>query len=584
MAKGQTKKVAKNKTAIAKTSKFITSYFDLNKKYDLNFTDNNFGFTWEIFKEFVGDEWALFYTSTCFYKWAPTARKTSKTWGWLAFELWLVCNFSDTSVLEIRRYENTHPDTTIADLENVCWTLNDKYGLDFGPNNENGIVWKMSKEGGVITFPGGQKIDFIGYSNGNRIFGKAAKGSSYLTARTDEIILADERETLTDQQLENRYTRLMDSIFRSNRIKVSDRPIKEFGWTFIDNNELSPTYGQKITRYFHKFFALVFTCNPYDKNHHFYKTFVTPYLPLNDTVKNSLDKTGNVWYENNDYQDDLGLFIQRFTVKPFWDKLPAVAKKLLLRLKVTNPAEYDTVFKGYDYEGDNLLQFPYRQAIKKINDYDLEEFRDKKTNKYQFDFYSIGLDWATGDTDYSVAIVIGFKAIKLTGFYAPYIICELAAAPNDFFDENDKIAQFIEEFSAINDNFINFDSAIYWYDHNAETAISVIKKGLADKYDLFIDKRKAIKHASNVNRDASLANRVVWLRSVFTSGYLHAKVPKVLFEQLEELRYSTTNTNIPDPKMLQDAVDALFYALYPYNSIIPNKNNALERKPLLIGV
>lgn len=586
MPKNNAKPRSKPKsTQVKESNKFITSYYNLNQIYDLNFTDNNFGFTWEIFKDFVGDEWALFYTSLCFYKWAPTARKTSKTWGWIAYELFMLCNFSDTSMLEIRRYENTHPDTTIADFENVCQKLEEKYNLDLGPENENGIVWKTNKEGGSITFPNKQRIDFIGYANGNRIFGKAAKGSSFLAARTDEIILSEEKETLSAKQLNNRYTRLMDSIFRSNRIKVSTKAIKEFSWTFIDNNELSATYGQKITRYFHKYFALVFTCNPYDKSHPFYKQYVTPYLPLTDAVKNSLEKTGNVWYENNEFED-LGLFIQRFTVKPFWHILPDIAKKLMLNLKKNNPAEFETVFKGFEYDGDDLFQFPYRSAIKKIKDYDLEQFKNQKKNMYQFDFYSVGIDWATGSVDYSVAIVMGYKQIAKTDFYAPYIICELAAAPTDFVDENEKINQYIEEFAALYDNFIGFENATYHYDHNAETAISVIQKGLADKYDIFIKKQKAIKHASNVNKDAGLADRVVWLKSLLASGYfyINKKSANVLLEMLEEIRFSENQTNIPDPKMLQDAIDGLFYATYPYNNVIPNKNNALGKKTLFLSV
>ncbi|WP_342217959.1 hypothetical protein [Spiroplasma endosymbiont of Amphimallon solstitiale] len=40
---------------------FITSYAQLNKKYNLNFSDNNYGFSWDIFKKFIGDEWAEFF-------------------------------------------------------------------------------------------------------------------------------------------------------------------------------------------------------------------------------------------------------------------------------------------------------------------------------------------------------------------------------------------------------------------------------------------------------------------------------------------------------------------------------------------
>ena len=166
--------------------KKITSYAHLNKKYDLNFTDNNFGFTWEIFKKIVGDDWAEYFTSKCFFRFVPTARMTFKTWNCLAWDLWICCNFSDVSAQEVRRYENTHPETTIADLLNLCQFLEDTYDIKIGPrySKETGIKWQLNKEGGEITFPSNQQITFIGYSNGNKIFGTAAKGSSFLCSRT----------------------------------------------------------------------------------------------------------------------------------------------------------------------------------------------------------------------------------------------------------------------------------------------------------------------------------------------------------------------------------------------------------------
>ncbi|WP_342256185.1 hypothetical protein [Spiroplasma endosymbiont of Poecilobothrus nobilitatus] len=41
--------------------KRITSYEHLNKKYDLNFSDYNFGFDWEVFKDFVGYCYARYF-------------------------------------------------------------------------------------------------------------------------------------------------------------------------------------------------------------------------------------------------------------------------------------------------------------------------------------------------------------------------------------------------------------------------------------------------------------------------------------------------------------------------------------------
>ncbi|WP_338979094.1 hypothetical protein [Spiroplasma endosymbiont of Panzeria rudis] len=143
--------------------------------------------------------------------------------------------------------------------------------------------------------------------------------------------MAEEKETLTEKQLTYRYERLQNSMFRSNRIKVSKEPIKEWSWTFIDKNIYSPNFGKKITRYFYKSFFITFTCNPYDKYHPFYLKYCTPFLPLNDKVMENLKKNGKIYYENQDMFSGLGLFVLRFTIQPFWNKLPDIQKKNIIR-------------------------------------------------------------------------------------------------------------------------------------------------------------------------------------------------------------------------------------------------------------
>ncbi|WP_348735373.1 hypothetical protein [Spiroplasma endosymbiont of Ammophila pubescens] len=145
--------------------KRITSYEHLNKKYDLNFSDYNFGFDWEVFKDFVGDSYARYFTSPSFFKFVSAGRGTNKTWNHLVEKLFFACNFTDASSVILRRYANTHEDTTFGDTINVCNYLYDKYGIDIWPDNENGIVWpKNVKEGGEIVFPSGVRIAFAGYA------------------------------------------------------------------------------------------------------------------------------------------------------------------------------------------------------------------------------------------------------------------------------------------------------------------------------------------------------------------------------------------------------------------------------------
>ncbi|WP_342264811.1 hypothetical protein [Spiroplasma endosymbiont of Clivina fossor] len=550
--------------------KKITNYSQLNKKYDLNFSDNNFGFTWEIFKELVGDDWAEYFTTRCFYRFVPTARMTFKTWNCLAWDLWICCNFTDTSAQEVRRYENTHPETTIADLHNLCQYLEEKYGVQIGPEHSKvtGIVWKLNKEGGEIIFPSNQRITFIGYANGNRIFGTAVKGSSFLCSRTDEIIMAEEKETLSDKQLIYRYERLQMSMFRSNRIKVSDKSIKELSWTFVDKMT-----GQQETRYLWKSFFVAFTCNLYDKYHPFYKKYCTPFLPLNDKIMNLLKETGKVWYENEKEFEGLGIFVLRLTLDSTWNKLPEISRKKVNQLKKDNPDEYAIVKYGFEYSDSDSTIFPFRKHLKYTQKYDLKDFYVATIDMYKFDFYSIGIDWATGPIDHTVLKFWGFQEYKKTELYDPYLICEIVITPEDNFSENEKISHLIEEIMTLRANFYNFADVIFNYDDKAKTAMEWIKTKLIEDYSFNIRTSTAIKHTTPLTKEAGLTDRVIWMRNLFGFGNCHINLQNNPFTAkcYEELRYDEKRTNVPDPKMYLDPYDADFYALYPNRVYIRGK-------------
>ena len=249
-----------------------------------------------------------------------------------------------------------------------------------------------------------------------------------------------------------------------------------------------------------------------------------------------------------------------------------------------DPAEYDTVFYGLEYNGDDITKFPFRSEIKHWLPWDINDFKNRK-DKYEFDFYAIGLDWATGSFFHSIAYLVGFKKIKNSIFYDVYLICELDAAPGKFFDEIDKIARYIEEFSAISDNFVNFENTVYHYDHNAETAINFITKGLVDQFDYFITTKQAIKFPSSINKEAGLVDRVVFMKNLFAGGHFYANKEDlpVTWDMLKNLMYSESNPLVIDKKMLHDALDSIFYAVYPYRNLIANKNIGLTKKSLLLG-
>ncbi len=154
--------------------------------------------------------------------------------------------------------------------------------------------------------------------------GKVGKGSGILSTSTDEMIHAEEKEILTDKELDKRYNNLRISMFRSKSLKVSYEkytdennneqynldnpiPVKELSWIFQEWDNIAKQYIT-VTTYFYKTYSNQFTFNPFDKYHVFYEKFVTPFLPLNERIKNILKEHNQVYSENTQAFNGLGCF------------------------------------------------------------------------------------------------------------------------------------------------------------------------------------------------------------------------------------------------------------------------------------
>ncbi|WP_374695827.1 hypothetical protein [Spiroplasma endosymbiont of Polydrusus formosus] len=56
----------------------------------------------------MSDSYARYFTSPCFFKFVSVGRGTNKTRNHLAEKLFFACNFTDDSLIILRRYTNTH--------------------------------------------------------------------------------------------------------------------------------------------------------------------------------------------------------------------------------------------------------------------------------------------------------------------------------------------------------------------------------------------------------------------------------------------------------------------------------------------
>lgn len=541
----------------------ITSYSHLNEKYDLNFTDNNFGFTWEIFKEMVTPVWAPFFTSKCFYRTQPTARNLFKTTVHCIAAIFYAVNFTDTSTKMLRRYDNTHAATTHGTLIEVAQLLLDKYNIDITESNKNGIKWKLKDDsGGYIKFPSGCVISFSGYAKGNAIMGATVKGSPNFNTWTDEFNDPNEPEPVVAKELLKRYTRLTTSLLKNQTQKRSDKPIAEWSWTYLDKNKLSPTYNQMITRYFHKLQYNSFSFNPYDNEHIIYEKFANDFFPLSACEK-ELDETGLAIYEDETAFNGLGIFIMRANMDATFHLLQPIMQKQIMQIKIDDPDEFNTIYYGKDYSNSDMSNFVFRKAMQYCLPYNLQDFYVKCHDKFVFDFYSVGVDWATGPNDNTIFHFWGFKKgtgkvhinwddVPLTKkhfsnlrfdknktnvpdknmpqdaydamFYALYpnrfktlkydsfLICEIVVSPDMHMDEKEKINFYIQAILGLRDHFHNFQTSFFHYDDKCESAMTWLKTELFDNHGFKLKKIVAIKHSSHLNNEAGLADRVIWVR------------------------------------------------------------------------
>ncbi len=120
-----------------------------------------------------------------------------------------------------------------------------------------------------------------------------------------------EKEILNDKELDKRNNNLRVLMFHSKNLKVSYEKytdddfneqynldnhilVKELSWTFQKWDNIAK-YHIIVTTFFHKTYYNQFTFNPFDKYHVFYKKFVTPFLPLNEKIKNILKEHNQVY-------------------------------------------------------------------------------------------------------------------------------------------------------------------------------------------------------------------------------------------------------------------------------------------------
>ena len=70
-----------------------------------------------------------------------------------------------------------------------------------------------------------------------------------------------------------------------------------------------------------------------------------------------------------------------------------------------------------------------------MKEYNLQDFYNKNTNQYEFDTYSIAIDYANGSEDHTVFLFSGYK-INKNNEYDKYLIKENVIIPKNAMNLN----------------------------------------------------------------------------------------------------------------------------------------------------
>ncbi|MFW4371276.1 MAG: hypothetical protein EHV01_004980 [Spiroplasma sp. hy2] len=286
---------------------------------------------------------------------------------------------------------------------------------------------------------------------------------------------------------------------------------------------------------------------------------------MNDRIKNILREKHQVFSENKQAFNNLGVFNLRLTMGAVWDKIPQITKKLVLANKEERPDLYELEYYGFEYNDSDPSIYVLRGYREYINEFNLQHFYNTNTKQYEFDLYSIGVDYANGSEDHTVFLLSGYK-LNENGNYDKYIIEEKVTTPQDALNLNDTIEHYGQWIINCFDKFDGFENTTFHYDINAHDFMQLLQKELVSYLGYKIKMFKAIKHQTTLNKDAGLNNRVTWLRKMLSQNKVYGNLEELpyLDQCISELRFGDSKTNIPDSKMYQDPYDALFYGSYPY--------------------
>lgn len=101
----------------------------------------------------------------------------------------------------------------------------------------------------------------------------------------------------------------------------------------------------------------------------------------------------------------MGVFNLLLTMGAVWNKIPEITKKLVLANKEERPDLFKLEYYGFEYNDNDPSIYVLRNYCKYIKEYNLQDFYNTNTKQYQFDSYSIGVDYANGsERPYSIFI------------------------------------------------------------------------------------------------------------------------------------------------------------------------------------
>ncbi|ASP28246.1 hypothetical protein SCORR_v1c04740 [Spiroplasma corruscae] len=441
---------------------------------DLNPTSNNYNFNIDVLEKVFLDKLKTPFSNTSLFMVLSGAKGFGKTYVICLLALFYTCNFKDYNCILSKYTYKAARTSYMSTLKKVINDL-DRYGVTIGQAiAEKEITVHDSDAKCDLVWNNKRKINVVGFDNTANWEGVPAEVGEWGMFAIDEVIPL--KETIKDED-NYRYQliNMLIQIVRGQNLATCLDPIKELtcnGWSIFKKH------------------LVIFGFNNHDVGHPIYRLFVDAICPLTEERKKELEEKAVLTYTDSTYMN-VGVTIVRGTTAINEHNLNEKLKEFGEGLKDQFPEHYDSLFLGGEHEL-SLEAYSYRKdLVENAQFFDLEEYLNKKTNRFWFTDITVGCDYADGNDygDDAVTVIVGFE-FNGDIVESVHILNEYSISTKKFKDMTLKVKSICEWLVEVSKKYVIDNDRLYLEDktkfrigQDSRTVKDFIKLILETNYD-----------------------------------------------------------------------------------------------------